>query len=206
MRHAFRSPARLFAVLLLVAAAAVLAACGSSSSSSGDDANKILADTFSSGKQVKSGKLDLELNLDLQGVKSLNGPASVKLTGPFQSAGTTGELPDFDFVARLALGGQNFEAGAVSTGDKGFVRFQGQSYSLSDKLFASFKQGYKQAQQKNANKGKSKQTTLQSLGIDPQRWLKDATVAGDETVGNADTTHITANNPSTPAWMRSLTA
>lgn len=182
----------LILVLLLALAATGLAACGDgSSSSSGDSVDKILADTFSPGQKVKSGKLDLALDLDLKGVPSLTAPVKLALNGPFQSAGDSGGLPTFDFTAKLALGGQEFSVGAVSTGDKGFVRFQGQTYAVGDALFKSFKTGYEQAQKRSG--GKSKGTSLQSLGIDPRRWLSGAQKEGQESVGGTDTIHISSD-------------
>ena len=185
-------PTTLILVLLLALAATGLAACGdSSSSSSSDSVDKILADTFSPGQKVKSGKLDLALDLDLKGLPSLTAPVKLALTGPFQSAGDSGGLPTFDFTAKLAFGGQDFSVGAVSTGDKGFVRFQGQTYAVGDALFKSFKTGYEQAQKKSG--GKSKGTSLQSLGIDPRRWLSGAKKEGEESVGGTDTIHISSD-------------
>lgn len=183
-----RPIAALLALVAVLALAGGLAACGGSSSSNAG-AQELLAQTFGPDKPVRSGKLDLGLNLDLKGVKNLGGPVVITLKGPFQSAGK-GKLPSFDFSATLAAAGQNLSAGAVSTGDKGFVRFQGKSYVLSDPIFASFKQGYEKAQ--NQTTKKSSGTSLRALGIDPRRWLKDATKAGEEKVGGADTVHIKA--------------
>lgn len=183
-----RSVAALLAVVAALAVAGGLAACGGSSSSDAS-ATDLLAQTFGPGKPVHSGKLDLGLNLDLKGVKNLGGPVVITLKGPFQSAGK-GKLPSFDFSATLAAAGQNLSAGAVSTGDKGFVRFQGKAYVLSDPVFASFKKGYESAQNQTTDKGAG--TSLRALGVDPRRWLKDATKAGEENVGGADTVHIKA--------------
>ena len=180
----------LLTLALLLLAATGLIACGDDSSSSSDDVDKVLSDTFSPGQKVESGKLDLALDLDLQGVPSLSAPVKVALAGPFQSAGDKGGLPNFDFTAKLAFGGQDFSVGAVSTGEKGFVRFQGKTYEVGDELFAAFKKGYEQAQKQSGSKGKG--TSLQSLGIDPRRWLKNAEKEGEESVGGAETIHVSA--------------
>lgn len=185
---------RILAVLAALALALVLttglAACGGSSSSGGESVDELLAQTFGKNKPVRSGFLDLGLNLDLQGIQSLSGPVKVTLRGPFQSQGKR-TLPKFDFTADLSASGQNFSAGAVSTGDRGFVKFQGRSYVLTDKLFSTFKQGYEESQKQNTG-DKRGGVSFQSLGIDPRRWLKDAKKAGEQEIGGADTIHIEA--------------
>ena len=178
-------------VLLLVAlalAATVLAACGSSSGGGGDAA-AVLKDTFGPNHKVKSGDLAVAFTLDAKGLAQLKGPLALKLTGPFQSTGT-GQLPKFDFSLALNASGQSITGGGVSTGDKGFVRFQDKAYAVPDAVFAQFKQGYQQAQQQNPKKGN--QNTLKALGIDPANWLKDPKTQGDEDVAGTKTIHITS--------------
>lgn len=177
-------------VLALVAAlgsAFAVAACGSDEGK--DDVASILKDTFGSGKPVKSGKLDVSVSLDAKGLPSLQGPVALKLSGPFQSSGED-ELPAFDFDLSLNASGQSFTAGAVSTGDKGFLSFQGQNFEVGDELFKTFRTGYQQAQKESGSKEGG--PTFKTLGIDPLRWLETPADAGSEKVGGADTTHITA--------------
>jgi hypothetical protein len=175
------------ALVVALAASLALAACGGGG---GEDATKVLNQTFSGGKQVRSGKLDLALTLKAQGVQQLRNPVTVKLTGPFSSQ-SSGTLPRFDFDLSLGGGGQSFSAGAVSTGDKGFLKFQGQAYAVPANVFASFKQGYEQAQRQQRQKGSSN-PTLSSFGVDPRDWLKNPKTEGDADVAGAKTTHISA--------------
>jgi hypothetical protein len=174
------------ALALALVVALTLAACGGG----GEDATKVLNQTFSGGKKVRSGKLNLALTFSGQGVPQLKGPVSVKLNGPFQSSGT-GTLPQFDFSLALGGGGQSFAAGAISTGDNGFLKFQGQTYAVPPNVFASFKQGYEQAQKQAQQKGKQN-TSLSSLGIDPRDWLKDPKTEDDVDVEGTKTTHVSA--------------
>jgi hypothetical protein len=174
------------ALALALVAALTLAACGGG----GEDATKVLNQTFSGGKKVRSGKLDLTFTFTANGAPQLKGPVSVKLNGPFQSS-STGTLPQFDFNLALRGGGQSFAAGAVSTGDNGFLKFQGQTYAVPPNVFASFKQGYEQAQKQAQQKGKQS-PSLSSLGIDPRDWLKDPKVEGDTDVQGTKTTHVSA--------------
>lgn len=181
----------LLTLIALVASAFAFAACGGDDGERKDDVASVLKDTFGSGKPVKSGKLNVAVALDAKGLEALEGPVSLKLTGPFESGGD-GELPAFDFDLSLNAGGQAFTAGAVSTGDKGFLTVQGQSFAVGDELFKSFKTGYRQAQKESEQNGGGG-TTFKTLGIDPLRWLADAKKAGTEDVGGTSTIHVTAS-------------
>jgi hypothetical protein len=177
---------RLVFALLSCLIVLFVSACGG-----GDDSvDSLLSQTFAPDKSVKSGRLNAQLDADVQGIQGLNGPVRLRLSGPFQSAGK-GEMPRFDFTLGLTAGGQTFSAGGVSTGDKGFVRFQGQAYAVSDQLFNQFKTGYLNAAKQSKQK-KGSAPTLGALGIDPRRWLTGAKKAGEENIGGTDTIHITA--------------
>jgi hypothetical protein len=180
-------PFRLLIAVLAVALAGVaLSACGGGSD---DSVDSLLKQTFGPNKPVHSGKLDLHLAFEAKGVKGLDGPVDVKLTGPFATVGK-GKLPKFDFSLSFTAGKTSFTAGAVSTGDKGFLKFGGRNYAVSDALFSQFRTGYEQAQSKSATKDSG--PSFQSLGIDPRHWLTGAEKAGTEDVGGIETTHITA--------------
>jgi hypothetical protein len=185
---------RLLAPISLLLAAVALVACGGSSSGTGGkkvssttDPQKILADTFSaSGKKVESGKFNMTLKLDVSGGSStLNGPVNVTLGGPFESQGK-GKVPKFKVDLAFAGAGQNIKAGATSTGDKGFLNYNGQDYAVPDNVFKQFASGYTQAQSQNKSKG----GTLKELGIQPQTWLKDAKVDSSSSVGGTDTVKV----------------
>ncbi len=182
---------RSFLVLLTALLAVVIAGCGGDSQSAdeGTSVDELLKQTFSGQKKVESGKLDLALKIDVQGGSSqVQGPISLKLSGPFQTQGK-GKLPKFDMDAAFEGAGQNLKAGVASTGDKAFVNFQGTEYAVSDQVFEQFKAGYEQAQKQSADKGN--QQSLATLGIDPRRWLTDAKNAGEAKVGDTDTIKIT---------------
>jgi hypothetical protein len=184
--------------LLLLALAALLAAfvvtgCGGGDGSSADEdtsVDELLQKTFSGEKQVDSGKLDLSLKIDVQGGDSqLQGPISLRLSGPFETQGD-GKLPEFAMDAAFEGAGQRFEAGLTSVDEKAFVNFQGTEYAVSDQVFQQFKAGYEQAQKQSADQGGDQQS-LATLGIDPRRWLTDARNAGEAEVGDTDTIKIT---------------
>lgn len=177
---------RLAFALLFCAFAPGLAGCGSSDES----VDSLLKQTFASDKSVKSGRLNAQLDANVQGVQGLDGPVRLRLSGPFQSGGGK-EMPHFDFTLGLTAGGQTFSAGGVSTGDKGFVKFQGQTYAVSDQLFKQFKDGYLAAAKQSKQK-KDASPSLGALGINPRAWLRDPRKVGEENVAGTDTIHITA--------------
>jgi hypothetical protein len=180
-------------LLLLCLGALLVAGCGGGGESASEDTdvNTLLEQTFTGEHKVDSGKLDLSLRIDAQGGSSsqLQGPISVKLSGPFETQGE-GRLPKFDMDASFEGAGQSFQAGVTSTGDKGFVNFQGTEYEVSSQVFQQFKAGYEQAQKQAAEQNKDQQS-LATLGIDPRRWLTDAQNAGEAMVGDAETIKIT---------------
>lgn len=181
-----RRPWFVSAVLAALVAALGLAACGGGGS--GANVDQVLKETFSGNKKVRSGKVDLTLSIKAEGTRNLGGPIELKLTGPLQSQGPK-QLPKFDFDLTLSASGQTFKAGAVSTGDAGFLKFQGQAYTVPAQIFAQFKQGFERAQ---AQKNGSQNQSFASLGVNPKNWLKDPKDQGDADVGGAKTIHISA--------------
>lgn len=181
-------PTRLRRCLLLLVLPLLAAGCGSSG---GGDASTstLLRDTFAGGTPVNSGNIDLTLGVQTQGLKSLSGPLAFKLAGPFASQGA-GKLPKFDFDLDIAAGGQTIQAGAVSLGDTGYLKFGGKSYSLSKALFDQFKSGY----EKSAAQSKSKSSvpSFKALGVNPSTWLTNPQKVGKAEVGGAQTFHITS--------------
>ena len=181
------------AILLALLATLALAvgACGGDGGGGGDEASAdtdvdtLLSDTFKGNKDVKSGKLALKLDVDAKGAE-VEGPISVSLGGPFQSKGDK-QLPTFDIDFAFEGGGQSIKAGLTSTGEKGFVNFQGTEYVVSDQVFNQFKAGYEQAQKQ----GKQQNQSLSSLGLDPRAWLTNPKNEGEAKVGDDDTIKIT---------------
>lgn len=177
---------RLLFALLFCLSPLLLAACGSSDQS----VDGLLSQTFSSSKALHSGRVNAQLDANVQGIKGLDAPVRLRLNGPFESQGK-GKLPRFDFTLGITVSGQSFTAGGVSLGDKGFVRVNGQAYSVPDKLFQQFTTGYLAAAKKSQN-DRSSAPSLGALGVNPRRWLRGAHKVGEEDVGGVRTIHITA--------------
>lgn len=178
-------------LLVLLVPAALLGACGGDDSS-GEDVNAVLQETFDgTGKSVESGKLDLSLKLDLEGAgRGLDEPIAISLSGPFENQGE-GKVPRFDFNLNLDGGGQQFQAGAVSTGAAAFVTVSDQAYKVDDATYKEFQQGYVKAQEESGEKESG--PSLQALGVDPRRWLENPKEVGIEEVGGTEAIHLTAD-------------
>jgi hypothetical protein len=184
-------PAALLCLLLGLALTG--AACGGDDpgdgASASTDVDQLLQQTFSGSKKVESGVLDLKLKIEAsgEGASEMEGPVEVRLAGPFQTEGG-GKLPQFKLDASFEGAGQSLSAGATSTGDKGYLSFQGTDYEVDDRLFQQFKAGFEEAQ-KQGSSGDAQ--SFASLGMDPRKWLVDPKNEGDAKVGDDDTIKIT---------------
>jgi hypothetical protein len=169
-----------FALVCVALCAAFLSACGSGSSA---DVKDTLNKAFST--PIKSASIDLEVTLNLDGVKQLNGPVKLSVQGPYETGGSK-TIPKADWDIAASAAGQNFTAGFTSTGDNAWVNFQGQNYEVGQQAVAKLNQQIQQAA------GKKKQQGLSQFGIDPRDWLKDAKDEGTEKVGGVETDHVSA--------------
>ena len=154
-----------------------------------DSVDEVLAQTFGEQKSIKSGRLEASVQIEANGLAQLQGPVALRLSGPFASTEPS-ELPRFDFELGIDASGQRLNAGAVSTGDKGFLRFQGQAYAVGDQLFEQFRKGY--AEQAECNGEREAGVSFSAIGVDPRRWLTDPKREGTEEVGGTETIHISA--------------
>jgi hypothetical protein len=173
-------------LLVLFALLAVTAFAGCSGED--EDASEVISETFSKQKRINSGKLSLDLSADVEGVPQLSGPLTLKVSGPFETPEDGFPKLDLDLTAGGA--GQSFQGGAVSTGEKGFLTFQGTDYVIPDSQFARIKREVEQAQKENDD---SKQPSLGALGVQPREWLKDPKNEGTEDIAGAEAIHIAAD-------------
>ncbi|MBS1871260.1 MAG: hypothetical protein JSS99_16530 [Actinobacteria bacterium] len=189
VQHRIRA---IVALLALATVALVLAACGGDSSGgsgSSSDATTLLRQTFTGTHNVRSGKANVQLRVNVSGDSSVRGPIQLTVAGPFESAGAN-QMPKFDLALDANAQGQGFRAGITSTSDALYVNFGGTAYKVPAQLLDRLKASYRRAQQKGSSS--RSQMSLGSLGLDPLSWLKDPTVEGTETVGGVATDHISA--------------
>ena len=185
---------RLIPVLLaLIAVAVGVAACGGGGGDKAD-ARQVVKQTFAGQKRVDSGKLNLSMTAKLQATglaaTQLKEPIVIRMSGPFQSRGDN-QLPAMDLQLSATGSGQDFSAGAVSTGDKGYVSFLGKPYTIPDNVFARFKRGFEEQQRKDNQS--SSNIDLKALGVNPDSWLDHPKNEGEEEVGGTTTTHVSSD-------------
>jgi hypothetical protein len=134
---------------------------------------------------IKSATIALDLNAQLDGIQSLKGPISIKVTGPYASSGG-GKLPKFDLRANIIGGGQSVPLAIRSTGDNLFIQIQGNWYELGKATVAQINQQLTQQSSSSPSKG------LSAFGVNPLTWLRNAKTAGDTTVAGEKVSHASA--------------
>ena len=194
---------RSLALTAVAASALGLAGCGGDDSSSGSagasnssDPNTLLVSTFKPGanSKIKSGTIELKVSGSLTGDPSGNGEASalIKLNDA-----KDGEIPEFSAdvaVKGEQKGGQkvDFKAGGVFTDDRFYINYDGDSYDVGEELskraMASLKQSIDQSSTGADTESKE---LLGKLGLNPETWLTDPKVDGEEEIGGVDTYKVT---------------
>ncbi len=175
-----------FLLATTLALATAFAACGGSSDSGSSDVppQKVLDQTFSNKSTIDSGKMDASLKLEASGDQS--GSFQLDLSGPFDSNGS-GDAK-FDLTAKGSgdVSGQSldFEAGAIFTGDAGYINWQGTDYKLSSQQYASLSKSFHQSSSQSNSQG-SLPGLKDSLG--------DLTNEGETDVEGTKTIHVSGS-------------
>ena len=130
-----------------------------------ESAQQLIDQTFSGEKKVDSGKVNLDLGAKLEATgaaaSQLEGPISLKLTGPFQSQGED-KLPEVDFDMTISAGGQKFTAGAVTTNDQAFISYQGTEYRIPQDQFERYKRQVERESRQNNRTSRTSSTSRAS--------------------------------------------
>ena len=186
IRTAFRrlGTAILLAVLLSAASVA-LSACSSGGGGGGggsdEDAQALLDKAFS--EPVPSADLDADLQFDVEGVSGFDDPLRVRASGPYVRSQKSLPKLDLDIAIEAQGAGQAIQVGALSTGDRVFLRFAGTYYEQpADKVAAT----NRRLARDNGKDGGS----LADFGLDARKWVVDAQVEGEEEIGGVTTEHV----------------
>jgi hypothetical protein len=177
----------LFLLATSLAIAAAFAACGGSSDSGSSDVppQKVLDQTFSGKSSIDSGKMDASLKVEASGNQDAN--FDIGLSGPFDSNGS-GDAK-FDLTAKGSgdAAGQNldFEAGAIFTGNAGYIKWQGTNYELSSQQYSSLSTSFHQTTNQTKDQGQSLPGLKDSL--------VDLTNEGETEVDGTNTIHVSGS-------------
>lgn len=163
-------------ILPLVLGLSLLSACGGD-----DEARSILQQTFADSAPLRSGKVDLRLEVDGLGLPQLTRGMAVGLKGPFESQGK-GKVPKFDLDLSLGSGDAVLRAGAISTGDRGWIKLQGATYTMSKATFDELL-----ASSRGSGDGALR---LSTFGISPSSWLDSAETVGRERLSGEAVDHV----------------
>jgi hypothetical protein len=177
----------LFLLATTLAIATAFAACGGSDDSGSSDVppQKVLDQTFSEKNTINSGKIDASLNIEASGDES--GNFEVKVSGPFDDNGSSDAKLDLTAKGSGDIAGQSvdFEAGAIFTGEAGYISWKGTDYELSSEQYSSL----------TSSLGSSSQSDSQDQGSFPglKDSLGDLTNEGETEVAGANTIHVSGN-------------
>ena len=180
----------------LVALSAAFAACGGGGS---DDPQTVVEEATLKG--VESGKLNLAVDLNVQGKKG--GKVNVAVSGPFQSE-SEAEYPELDltFSSKGSLGGKdlNREGGLTLLGnDKAYVAYEGTEYEVDSTTFSFVKSMLKQ---QSGEQGKSSEITAcqDAAGeLELSDFVENLKSDGSAEVGGTSTTKVSGDLDATSA-------
>ncbi len=175
-----RGAAAALIALALVLAVAV-AGCGGGKEQE-DDVGVLL--DRASRQAVHSADIELDAELEIEGLEGLERPVRLEATGPYiaRAAG----LPRLDFEVRVGArgAGQAVEAGILSTGDRAFVEFGGRFYEQPRE---DVERANRELREQGGEDGAR---SLRELGLDPRSWVIEAREEGGDEVAGVATRHV----------------
>jgi hypothetical protein len=179
-------PLALLVALALLLAGAALVACGGSGDN--ENVNQVLDQTFGGKRKINSGRLNMNVSAKFVGLPQVKDPVSVQISGPFENRGRN-QVPKLDLELSAGAGSQgSLRAGVISTGEKGYVTVQGQTYELPPNTFGQFRQELaRQAKSDN------QQPELSALGVNPRSWLENPKNEGTEDLNGVKTIHVSSD-------------
>lgn len=179
----------------LVALSAALAACGGGSS---DDPQTVVEEATLKG--VESGKIDLAVDVNVQGEKG--GKVDVSLSGPFQSE-SEAEYPELSLAvsSKGSLGGKdlNREGGFTLLGNKAYVAYEGTQYEVDSTTFNFVKSMLKE---QGGGQGKSSEIAAcqeAASELEISDFVENLKSDGSAEVGGTSTTKVSGDLDATAA-------
>jgi hypothetical protein len=191
---------RTLALTAVTAGALGIAGCGGDDSSStgssggggGKDANTLLVNTFQpsgDSSKIKSGTIDIEIEGELSGgAINASGKASavIKL-----NEAKDGAIPEFSAAVKVkgeqkGGGKVDLDAGGTYTDNRFYVSYDGDNYDVGEELSKRAVDSLKAAISQTNSSSTEQQDMIGKLGLEPQTWLTNPKVDGEEKVGDVD--------------------
>jgi hypothetical protein len=172
---------RSLVVALVACVLATLGAACGGEDGDGDSSPKSLLETAAS-KQIDSAEVRLRSDADVPGFPILGSRIAISGNGPFVANGP-GALPEFDWNVVMRAGGQTFPARVSGIGGEVYVEFMGRFYAADSELLERF--GL------DGGAARPRATSLEQLGLQPDKWLTDVEVGDGEEIGGDSTKLIT---------------
>jgi hypothetical protein len=159
--------------LVVVAVVVVLLLRGGGS----DDARSVVARGFASGDGLKTAQVNIKLGLTGSAAAG-NEPVMLELVGPYQA----GDAETAKFRFAVGVNGADGEPVATLTGIDGrnYVSLGKQHFVLAADALDDLK----------SEGSDDEPLSLDALGIDPESWLEDPEVIGEEQWDGREVTHV----------------
>ncbi len=165
---------------VVAALALALGACGGDGG--GDDAEALLDKSFR--QSIPSADVAMDLQMEIDGLAGFERPVRIRAEGPYINSKDTLPKLDLDVSIDAQDSGQTIQAGFLSTGDRAFLKFANSYYEQPQADVA-------RANRRLAGGDENADGSLRELGLDPRKWVVDASLEGEEEVGGVATRHIT---------------
>lgn len=159
---------------LLVAVVVVLLLRGGGS----DDARSVVARGFSSGDELKTAQVNIKLGLTGSAAAG-NEPVLLELVGPYQAGNA--ETAKFRFAVGVNDSGGEPVATLTGIGGRNYVSIGEQQYVLADDALDDLA---------SDDAKDDEPLSLDKLGIDPESWLEDPEIVGEEQWDGNAVTHV----------------
>ncbi|HET7417421.1 MAG TPA: hypothetical protein VFJ61_07355 [Solirubrobacterales bacterium] len=185
---------RFFALFATLAAvASIFAACGGGSSdSSNEDPQKVVENASLEG--VKSGEIDLSLNVTAEGDEG--GEIDLSLSGPFE-AGDKTELPQLEMTAEAegSASGEDidFDGKVTLLKDRGFIEYEGTPYEVDPTTYGFLTSAFEQAQQQEGSEADVTACQEAAEGIKFSQFADNLENEGTEDVDGTSTTKVSGD-------------
>jgi hypothetical protein len=177
----------------LAAVASIFAACGGGSDdSSNEDPQKVVENASLEG--VKSGEIDLSLNVTAEGDEG--GEFDISLSGPFE-AGAKTELPQLEMTAEAEGSAQgediDFDGKVTLLKDRGFIEYEGTPYEVDPTTYGFLTSAFEQAQQQQGSEADVTACQEAAEGIKFSQFADNLENEGGEDVDGTSTTKVSGD-------------